>query len=372
MVQPELSGDAVSSGTVGRDSMSSDSVGEPIIVTATGPAAARAERDSLSQLASAHSQVIRFVDTRSAVVLFIVDGGVEPTRSELGTISAISQATGRIAVGLYVPSGRTEPSDCAAQWRAAVPAQIPVGGLDDKMVRTLELLHSGPAMSVTPSMAQQRRALLAEMLTQQREFNAQQVAKTHQTQRRQAGTALSDAIAALADDAASAGVTRYVLMQPEQRLSRLYRVSSRAAAAVAEDIRENLGAGPQSFPIVEPRRVPPRFAATEAVMAILLLGLAAGIGRFLAVPLEWLALPELVTQTIGVCSGLLLATAASALTYRRKAQTALRQWLAGYLAQLRSAWDNEAAVLLAERSSSVRNWRLAQVENQLQGIDAGH
>ena len=359
-----------------------DATPAPIVVTATGPAAARAEREVLPRLATEHQQEIRFVDTRSSVVLFIVDGVLEPTRAELATITAISQATGRVAVGLYVDrapvEGEVTPGAqkiVADAWRAAIPAQIPVGGLDTKMVRTLTLLHSGPANSISPSFAQQRRAHLAEMLMQQREFSAQQVSTIHQRQRRQTGAAVTQAISELVDDAARAGITRDVLMKPEQRVNRLYRVSSRAAGRVADAVWESVGQSPQSlsdtvsesFPVTEPRSVPPRFSSAEIVMSIFMLGAAASVGRLLSVPLEWRAVPGLLTQTIGVCVGLLLATAASALTIRRKAHATLRQWFVEYLAQLRAAWESEVAIVLAEHSGSVPNWRLTQLNDHLRG-----
>ena len=48
---------------------------------------------------------IEFVKYRAAVVLYLVDSGLEPTREDIDTIEAISQATGRIAVGLVGPVG---------------------------------------------------------------------------------------------------------------------------------------------------------------------------------------------------------------------------------------------------------------------------
>lgn len=354
----------------------------PVVVTATGPAAARAEQKVLPSLAANHKHHIRFVDTRSSVVLFIVDGKLEPTRAELATVTAVSQATGRIAVGLYcgdVQPGCELSVTHADAWRAAVPAQIPVGGLDSKMVRTLTLLNAGPASSISPSFAQQRRAHLAEMYLQQKEWSAQQVATIHHRQRQQAAAAVMGAISALVETADRAGITRDVLMKPEQRINRLYRVASRSASNVAgsvadaaghfvgdsQQLNEDTFAGP--FPVVEPRNVPPWLSSVDLVMSIFMLGAAASIGRLLSAPLEWLGVGESLAQAAGICCGLLLAAAAIALTIRRKAQAALRQWFADYLSQLRNAWDGEVATVLAECSASIPDWRLAQLNEQLRG-----
>lgn len=92
----------------------------PLLVTKAGAAADRAEFSQIVDTATPPRR-LEFVDKRSAVVLYVADSEVQPTRECVSTVAAISQATGRVAVGL-IGNG-----EYAEAWRQEIDSTIPMG-----------------------------------------------------------------------------------------------------------------------------------------------------------------------------------------------------------------------------------------------------
>lgn len=332
----------------------SDDVGV-LQVTKAGPAANRADLSGVVDtggvaggatggVAGERKQArrIEFVDQRAAVVLYVADSDVEPTRECVETVEAIAEATGRVAVGLF-GGGRF-----AELWRSAIPGRIPMGELDQRMGRTLVLLSDGPPRAVARPGALRRRQAIHSQLAAERSRRAGMAERARAHVRAGFERMVAQVLESVAEGS------------PRDE-AELHRAGARAAAELSRWCgQQGVGAVEMEAPFPAPPVKANMLA--EAVVAVMLLAAAAGVSRLLSAPLSWLGLSGVWVQVATVLVGVGFAALAVVATLRRNARQRRGQWVATYLARLRREWLHLAeGAVHARDPAGHRGWRVAQL-----------
>lgn len=323
-------------------------------ITATGPASRFVSEDALS---SSDCEIVPTAK-RCPVVLVAVYGDVEPTRADLDLIYAVSHASGRCAVGLF-GDGVVNP-----QWREAIPAEIPVGGIDSKMGRTLYLLSQGPARAHGRNAVEMKRRLLQEQLSRERARRAQQHSMILREQREDMTEIVQAGIEDFADfSVGSLSWNRYPMDAQE-----LEARCDLHAEKVEERIRDELGLDCSfSVPVV-PQPTRPTYLV-EAVVGLLVLGAAIGFGRLLVEPFSWIGAPKVMSEAIAVAIGVALAVIVVWSNVRRKAQQSRREWVARYAVAIRRAWEREVDDVISRQAQSTsEGWRARELAEAIRKL----
>lgn len=313
----------------------------PLLVTKAGTAADRADFSQVVDTA-VPSRRLEFVDKRSAVVLYVADSEVQPTRECVSTVAAISQATGRVAVGLI---GNGEHAEA---WRQEIDSTIPMGALDERMARTLVLLAEGPPRNSGETLSVRRVRNVRAQLVQERSRGAGAAARLQRKMQLAAESAVRDALQEVADE-------------PAGGQAELQGRAEDAAARLQQRCGDELGLCVEiSVPAPEsPTR--PSYVM-EALVAVASLGVAVGVVRIVHGLFMWIGVPMLAAQLVALAIGLCVAVVAVGATIRRNARQRTVQWRANYLAHLRRRWTQSAEVAVREAlGARGPGWRIEQL-----------
>lgn len=313
----------------------------PILITKAGAAADRADFSQIVDTATPPRR-LEFVDKRSAVVLYVADSEVQPTRECVSTVAAISQATGRVAVGL-IGNG-----EYAEAWRQEIDSTIPMGALDARMARTLVLLAEGPPRSSGENSRARRARNARAQLAQERSRGAGAAARLQRKMQLAAEEAVRDAL-------------RVVAEEPAGDQAELQSRAEDAAAQLRQRCSEELGFRVNTEVPAPERPARPSYVM-EAVVAVASLGVAFGAVRILHGVLMWVGVPIVAAQLVALAVGLCVAVVAVGATIRRNARQRTAQWRANYLAHLRRRWAQSVETAVRE-SLGARGpgWRIEQL-----------
>ncbi len=346
----------------------------PLRVTRTGPAQPYADLSAVAlpcgidnpdiggdAVAAGESVLeIEFVKYRAAVVLYLVDSGLEPTREDIDTIEAISQATGRIAVGL-VGAG-----PWAALWREAITPAIPVGALDERMARTLVLLAEGPPRPEGVTHQGHWAHLRQRQVSAERSRRAAVAARIQ--------SELHEDVRESVDAAVSALSGQPQTVTPRRAFSAVSVLSGRSRetgelpqqiAQIAQELRQQWTQKlrtPVDIPEVRPPALSRRHYLSYVAVVIAALALAAGLGRTLHLGLTAAGMAPALAAVIAAGVNLACGGIVAVVGVRRKARGRRAHWQAEYLARVRRQWSQ--ALLAATREVAGApgvGWRLEQL-----------
>ncbi|MBV7296054.1 hypothetical protein KRX51_09045 [Corynebacterium sp. TAE3-ERU12] len=319
-------------------------------VSCTGPAASWARLDGLAEAG------IEVVTSRTAVVLVLVDGMVQPTDTDRDLVRAVSGATGRCAVGLCQVAG-SHAGELSAQWRAAVPAHIPVCPLSGdsadaaRLADELSLVADGPARPVSPTPVEQRRMMLAGQLSRERAGRAELMAQQSRRRRAEIPQAIVESLESIAP-------------QPEQVSSATELLY--AAEDAAEDLADRLGVPPPPCP--DPPAPPATAQPADIAVGLLTFGAAVGVGRLLETPARHLGVSATVAGWLALMVGLGVAAVVIISHQRTRRSAARTRWVAGYVVTLRRLWERDVA---SAPEPERHSWRQEQLAAALGAVPAG-
>lgn len=260
-------------------------------------------------------------DRSGRVVLVCVDGFLEPTVAERDLICAVSSAVGRCVV-VAVP-------EIGGRWEEEVPPRIPVvAGSDPTLPEVVNRVADAAADPVSPSPADQRRALLSRCLGEEKEFRTRLVEQEHRRWNAARGDAVIEALNSVAP-------------APGKMNVRDLEASSRDAA---ESLRSalDLDAVP---PCPDPEPVPRSRDIMDLVVGMLAFGAAFGIAR------------ELVPLAVALVLAAVLVAAVVGARLRHRRHSVRTRWAAAHVARLRRAWERELREVEPPRPD-IRGWRL--------------
>lgn len=313
----------------------------PLLVTKAGDAADRADFSQIVDTATPPRR-LEFVDKRSAVVLYVADSEVQPTRECVSTVAAISQATGRVAVGL-IGNG-----EYAEAWRQEIDSTIPMGALDERMARTLVLLAEGPPRNSGETLSARRARNVRAQLAQERSRGAGAAARLQRKMQLAAESAVRDALQEVADG-------------PADDQAELQGRAEVAATRLQQRCGDELGLHVE-IPVPAPESPARPSYAMDALVAVASLGVAVGAVRIVHGVLMWVGVPTLAAQLAALAIGLGVAVVAVGATIRRNARQRTAQWRANYLAHLRRKWTQSVEMTVREAlGARGPGWRIEQL-----------
>lgn len=343
MATPQVTGDTVSTAVdcATPPGNAGTAPKPPLPVTKAGVAADRADFSQVVDTVPSGRQ-LEFVDKRSSVVLYVIDSEVEPTRECIDTISAIAQATGRVAVG-FIGSG-----EFASMWRQHVDGTIPMGNLDQRMARTLALLAEGPPRPAGESPVARRARCIRAHLAQERSRSAGAAAHLQRELQQGSDAHIKNALQRLAE-------------VPVNNAVEMHEYADAAAAELSARCNEELGLHIDvAVPVPEAPSRPSLFTNGAKVAAAV--GIAVGCFRITLMSLAWIGVTPQVATGVGIAVGLTVALGIVLATIRRNARQRTALWRANYLAQLRRGWQ-QAAELAVRETIGARGsgWRIRQL-----------